>query len=176
LIAFGQTNEQTKWVNRGSISIGELTLYAASKYIVPEGELKYDSSYYYEGEFVILSERFDTQLLNSKSYFDIYEFDNKKCTLEDNLNFFDLTHELGYRVEYRIILLPIHVCSDYIIGLVFQVTATSITKLFELDMYFEPEFSITPINSNIYSISYKTDQGNKTVEFNKRTKTIANKR
>ncbi|WP_147407352.1 hypothetical protein [Reichenbachiella sp. MSK19-1] len=175
-IASGQANEQTKWVNRGSISIGELTLFAASKYIVPEGELKHDSSFYYEGEFVILAERFEQELLNSKAYIDIYEFDDEKCIHEARLTFIDLTNQLEYSNDNRIILLPIHVCSDYITGLTFHVTTTEINKLFDLDMWGEPEISISPINSNIYKINYRTDEGTNSVEFNKETKTIANRR
>lgn len=176
LIVSGQANEQTKWVNRGSFSLGELTLFAASKYIVPEGDLKYDSSYYYEGEFVILADQFDNELLNNESYLDIHEFEDEKCILEEELTFFELTNELQFNDENRIFLLPMHICSDYITGLTFQVSSNKIEKLFELDMYFEPEFSITRVNSNIYNISYKTDEGINTVEFNKQTKTIANKR
>jgi hypothetical protein len=175
LLAFGQDQELTKWIKRGSISTGELTVFAASKYIVPTGNLKYDSSYYYEGEFVILAEKFNEELFNKNSYSDIYEFDDEKCIHENGLNFIDMTNELGYNNGTRIILLPINVCSDYITGLTFEVSNNSIVKLFELEMWGDAEIKVEQINEQFYAIEYRTDEGTKAVKFDSKTKTIANR-
>jgi hypothetical protein len=172
LLAFGQ--DQTKWIKRGAISTGQLTLFAASKYIVPTGILKHDSSFYYEGEFVILADRFAEELFNTNSYNDIYEFEEEKCIHEYELNFRDLTSELGDNNGTSVILLPIHVCSDYIRGLIFEVSNKKLVKLFELGMWGESEVEITKSGSQFYNIKYQTDEGMKTVRYNSKTKTIAN--
>lgn len=173
LLAFGQVKNKTKWIKRGSLSFGELTLFAASKYIFPEEQLKYDSSFYYQGEFVILAERFDTELFNSDNHLDIFELENEKCLHEEGITFVDLTKELGYTDEQRIILLPINICSDYINGSILQIKSNKIEKLFELDMWGGREILISEVNTDIFEFSYQTEQGSKSVYFNKQTNAVS---
>lgn len=174
IISFGQSQENTKWIKRGILSADELTIFAASKYVVPSEPLKYDSSYYYEGDFLILAERFDEGLFNNESYYDIFKIEDEKSIHGKPLNFIDLTGSFGNTGKTRIILLSIPVCSDYFIGLVLEVSPERIVKLFELEMWGEAGIKVEQIDEQFYTFKYRTEDGIKTDRYDSKKKIIVN--
>jgi len=160
-----QSGMNTKWIKRGSLQTDGPTIFVASKYIVPDGALQQDSSFYYDGEFVILADRFDNDLFNSESYVDIFKFDQDKCIIEESLAFTDLSHNFNNPRNNKVVLLPIQICSDYIAGLVFEVSKSNIKKLFELEMWRTAEISVKQLERHLYSVRYNSSNGDTEYKF-----------